>query len=115
MNSYGWNEVAVEYDESVEFVDKFEPPAMAECVSEFLSYFMVRKVFGSKETLKSTGTVTKQLLKWLKGYGFVEKDSCQYAAEIAKDPVTKLPASENLSHDLLLLSEELEREDIEVE
>ena len=42
MNRYGWNEIQEKYDGSIEFIDKFKPSLIAECVGEFLSYFMVR-------------------------------------------------------------------------
>lgn len=48
----------------------FGPEDATEGFSEFLGYFMPRKVLCGKETMQAAGTVTKKLAKWLceKGY-----------------------------------------------
>ena len=42
--------------------------------SEFLGYFMPRKVLCGKETIRAAGTVTKKLAKWLSEKGYVKDD-----------------------------------------
>ena len=106
MNSYGWNSVSDEYDSSVEFVDKYEPSLIADCVSEFLSYFMVRKVLASKEILKSSGTVTNQLLKWLWKHKYIEEEHHKGLSTMAREATSKLPLAEELSGALYELAEE---------
>jgi hypothetical protein len=55
--------------------------------SEFLGYFMPRKVIGGKETMQAAGTVTKKLAKWLaeKGYVTDTEDAEERASEAERD------------------------------
>jgi hypothetical protein len=55
--------------------------------SEFLGYFMPRKVMCGKETMQAAGTVTKKLAKWLAEKGYVEdtEDDQERAGEAARD------------------------------
>jgi len=55
--------------------------------SEFLDYFMPRKVICSKSTMQSAGTVTKKLAKWLAKKGYIEdtEDAQERAGAAAKD------------------------------
>ena len=43
-----------------EFCEIFGPEHILPNVGELLGYFMVRKLFGGKETLRAAGTVTKR-------------------------------------------------------
>ena len=101
MNRYGWNEIQEKYDGSIEFIDKFKPSLIAECVGEFLSYFMVRKVCTTKEILRASGTVTNQLLKWLWKHKYIEEDHHK-----AVSSTLKLPIADELSRALYELAEE---------
>ena len=49
------------------FCGTFGPEDVLGGLSEFLGYFMPRKVVASKDTMKAAGTVTKMLVKWLAG------------------------------------------------
>ena len=42
--------------------------------SEFLGYFMPRKVIAGNETMKAAGTVVKKLARWLVEKGYTEDD-----------------------------------------
>jgi hypothetical protein len=55
--------------------------------SEFLGYFMPRKVMCGKDTMRAAGTVTKKLAKWLAEKGYIEdtEDAQEQASEAAKD------------------------------
>ena len=55
--------------------------------SEFLGYFMPRKVMCGKETMQAAGTVTKKLAKWLAEKGYIEEtdDAQERAGEAARD------------------------------
>jgi hypothetical protein len=66
--------------------------------SEFLGYFMPRKVIAGNETMKAAGTVVKKLSKWLVEKGYVEDDESvrERVGEAARD----LPASQKLLDDL---------------
>lgn len=55
--------------------------------SEFLGYFMPRKVIASNETMKSAGTVIKKLTKWLTEKGYIDDDGStrELVGEVARD------------------------------
>jgi len=55
--------------------------------SEFLGYFMPRKVMCGKETMQAAGTVTKKLAKRLAEKGYIEdtEEAQKRAGEAAKD------------------------------
>lgn len=72
----------------------FGPEEATAGYSEFLGYFMPRKVLCGKETLKAAGTVTKKLAKWLAEKGYIKdtEDAQERAREAAKD----LPTAEEV-------------------
>jgi hypothetical protein len=65
----------------------FGPEDATEGYSEFLGYFMPRKVMCGKDTMRAAGTVTKKLAKWLAEKGYVEdtENAQEQASEAAKD------------------------------
>jgi hypothetical protein len=69
------------------FCGTFGPEDATAGYSEFLGYFMPRKVMCGKETMQAAGTVTKKLAKWLAEKGYVEdtEDDQERAGEAAKD------------------------------
>jgi len=76
------------------FCGTFGPEDITAGYSEFLGYFMPRKVIAGKETMKAAGTVLKKLAKWLAEKGYVKDagDALEQAGEAAKD----LPASQDV-------------------
>jgi hypothetical protein len=76
------------------FCGTFGPEAIPAGYSEFLGYFMPRKVIAGKETMKTAGTVLKKLAKWLSEKGYV-KDAGE-AQEQASEAVKDLPASQDV-------------------
>jgi hypothetical protein len=48
------------------FCHLFRPEKIPGQLSEFLGYFMVRKVMAGQELLKAAGTVTGKLVRWLR-------------------------------------------------
>lgn len=76
------------------FCGTFGPEDIPGGYSEFLGYFMPRKVMCGKETMKAAGTVTKALAKWLAEKGYV-KDTSD-AQERAKEAATELPAAQEM-------------------
>jgi hypothetical protein len=80
------------------FCGTFGPDETTAGYSEFLGYFMPRKVMCGKETMQAAGTVTKKLAKWLAQKGYLEntEDDQERAAESARD----LPNASTV-HDLL--------------
>lgn len=80
-----------------EFVQVFGPEKIPENVGEFLGYFMVRKVICGKGLLKSAGTVTKRLGKWLIDKGYVCKEDSTDMMNRGAEAVTELPAADKLA------------------
>ena len=75
----------------------FGPQEILGGLSEFLGYFMPRKVVASKETMKAAGTVTKKLVQWLAAKGYVECDEClEHAVEQTSNAARDLPASQEV-------------------
>ncbi len=70
----------------------FGPEDITEGYSEFLGYFMPRKVMCGQDTMQAAGTVTKKLAKWLveKGYLKATEDT-EYAHERAASASRDLP------------------------
>ncbi len=62
--------------------------------SEFLEYFMPRKVIAGNETMKSAGTVIKKLAKWLAEKGSIDDDG--FTRERVSEAARDLPASQKL-------------------
>ena len=62
--------------------------------SEFLGYFMPRKVIAGNETMKAAGTVVKKLAKWLVEKGYTEDD--ESIRELVGETARDLPASQKL-------------------
>jgi len=66
--------------------------------SEFLGYFIPRKVIAGNETMKAAGTVVKKLAKWLVAKGYTEDD--ESVRELVGTTARDLPASQRLLDDL---------------
>jgi hypothetical protein len=62
--------------------------------SEFLGYFMPRKVIAGNETMKAAGTVVKKLARWLVEKGYTEDD--ESVRERVGGAARDLPASQKL-------------------
>jgi hypothetical protein len=69
------------------FCGTFGPDEATAGYSEFLGYFMPRKVMCGKDTMQAAGTVTKKLAKWLAEKGYIEdtEDAQEQAGAAAKD------------------------------
>lgn len=76
------------------FCDTFGPAEISYGYSEFLSYFMPRKVMGGKETMKAAGTVTKKLAEWLAETGYAEETG--EVQERATKAARELPATQEM-------------------
>jgi len=85
------------------FCDTFGPEDATSGYSEFLGYFMPRKVMCGKETMQAAGTVTKKLAKWLAEKGYIE--NTEEAQERAGDAAKELPKAQEV---LELLEDYLE-------
>jgi hypothetical protein len=89
-------ETAFDHDEEA-FVHLFGADKIAENLGEFLDYFMIRKVIAGEELLRSAGTVTKKLVKWLGERGYLDQTAVDVAVDRAADATRDLPKAEKLS------------------
>jgi hypothetical protein len=107
LNGYGPNaldeperkrwEEAYEDDEEA-FCHLFGPEYILSEVSEFLGYFMVRKVMASQELLRSAGTVTKKLAIWLHEHGHAGETARDLAVDRGTTASRDLPRAERLAN-----------------
>jgi hypothetical protein len=101
---------AYERDEYA-FVHVFGPDKIDQNLSEFLGYFMIRKVIAGEELLRAAGTVTKKLGKWLGERGYVDEDAVDRAVESGADAARHLPKAEKLAR---LLFEQAQKTRLDV-
>jgi hypothetical protein len=86
-----WPDLGGEYDKITKaggtFCGTFGPESVTSGYSEFLGYYMPRKVMCGKETMQAAGTVTKKLAKWLSDKGYIgdTTDARERAGEAAKN------------------------------
>lgn len=103
-----WEE-AYEADEEA-FCHLFGPEYILSEVSEFLGYFMVRKVMASQDLLRSAGTVTKKLAKWLHEHGYAGEAARDLAVDQGTSASRDLPRAERLAN--LLYKQSLATADV---
>jgi hypothetical protein len=107
LNGYGPNaldeperkrwEEAYEDDEEA-FCHLFGPEYILPEVSEFLGYFMVRKVMAGQDLLRSAGTVTKKLAIWLHEHGYAGEAARDLAVDRGATASRDLPRAERLAN-----------------
>jgi hypothetical protein len=97
-------EAAYTNDEDA-FVHLFGADELVACIPEFLDYFMVRKVMASAELLRSSGTVTKKLAKWLGDKGYLDAITVEDVFEMGAEASRELPRAERLTNLLYELAE----------
>jgi hypothetical protein len=110
LNGYGPNaldqgdherwEQAYQAGDEDAFCRLFGPEQILENLSEFLGYFMVRKVMASQELLRAAGTVTKKLAGWLYQQGHVSAEERAGAVEQGVRSARDLPRAERLANSL---------------
>lgn len=84
-------------DEHREFCQLFGPEKIHGNVSEFLNYFMIRKVMCGKELKQAAGTVIKKLGKWLQKKGYVKSESAAEVVNCGATAAKELLATEELA------------------
>jgi hypothetical protein len=94
-----WEQAYQAGDEDA-FCRLFGPEWILENLSEFLGYFMVRKVIAGQELLRAAGTVTKKLAEWLYQQGHVSAQERDGALEQGGRSVRDLPRAERLANSL---------------
>lgn len=86
-----------EGDKHREFCQVFGPEKILGNVSEFLNYFMIRKVMCGKELKQKAGTVIKKLGKWLQEKGYVRPEIAAEVVSCGATAAKELPATEELA------------------
>jgi len=85
-------------DENKEFCEIFGPDKIGSSeISEFLDYFMIRKVMGSKGLMKTVGRVMRKFVKWMNEKGYMNEAEYENSAEIVDELKDELPKVEELS------------------
>ncbi len=81
-----------------EFCEIFGPDKIGPSeIGEFLDYFMIRKVAGSKDFMKTVGRVMRKFVKWMKEKGYMDESEYGISAEIVDELKDKLPEVTELS------------------
>lgn len=107
LNGYGYHELDSSSDvalyeklyfhKNLEFCVVFGPDKILPAYSNFLNYFMIRKVMASETLLQAAGTVTKKLVRWMEENGHVGPEQARKASQIASEAARELPAAERLA------------------
>ena len=107
LNSYGYHELETSsevalyeklyFHKSLDFCVIFGPDKILPSISNFLNYFMIRKVMASEALLQAAGTVTKKLIKWLEEAGHIDREQALRSGRIAAEAAKELPAAERLA------------------
>ncbi len=87
------------YDgEDKEFCEIFGPDKIGSYeIGEFLDDFMIRKVAGSKDFMKTVGRVMRKFVKWMKEKGYMDESEYGISAEVVDELKDELPAVTELS------------------
>lgn len=93
-------------DAQREFCQIFGSEHILPNVSEFLGYFMIRKVMASRTLLRAAGTVTKRLAAWLAEQGYVDTEAAELAKERGAEAARELPKADELATRLQALADE---------
>jgi len=85
-------------EKNKEFCELFGPDKIGSSeIGEFLDYFMIRKVMGSKELMKTVGRVMRKFVKWMNEKGYMNEGEYDNSAEIVDELKDELPEVVELS------------------
>ena len=85
-------------EKNKEFCELFGPDKIGSSeIGEFLDYFMIRKVMGSKELMKTVGRVMRKFVKWMNEKGYMNEGEYDTSAEIVDELKDELPEVVELS------------------
>lgn len=86
------------YEQGKEFCEIFGSSNIgANEISEFLDYFMVKKVMGSKELMKNVGRVMRKFVRWMNEKGYMNDEEFKITAERVDNLKDDLPKVEELA------------------
>lgn len=82
-----------------DFCEIFTPEQISSTeINEFLNYFLIRKVMGSKELMKNVSRAMKKLVKWMNEKGYMEQEDYEYSIEVTDKAKEDLPQCEELAN-----------------
>jgi len=85
-------------EKNKEFCELFGPDKIGSSeIGEFLDYFMIRKVMGSEELMKTVGRVMRKFVKWMNEKGYMNEGEYDNSAEIVDELKDELPKVVELS------------------
>lgn len=85
-------------EENKEFCEIFGPDKIGSSeMGEFLDYFMIKKVMGSKELMKTIGRGMRKFVKWMNEKGYMQEEEFKNTAEIVDELKNELPKVRELS------------------
>jgi hypothetical protein len=96
---------AFEAGDEVAFTKLFGPDKIPQHLGEFLGYFMIRKVIVPEELTAAAGRITKELVEWLDGRGWIAAADVADAVERSEDAARDLPRAERLGRLLYQLAQ----------
>jgi hypothetical protein len=107
LNGHGYHELdnssdvalyeKLYFQKNLEFCVIFGPEKILNSLSNFLNYFMIRKVMASEALLQAAGIVTKKLVKWLEEKDFISREAAERGVRLAAEAARELPAAERLA------------------
>lgn len=107
LNGHGYHELEnsaevalyekLYFQKNLEFCCIFGPEKILPCLSNFLNYFMIRKVMASEALLQGAGIVVKKLVKWLEENRFISREMADKGIRLAAEAARELPAAERLA------------------
>jgi len=82
----------------IQFCEIFGPDKIGPSeIGKFLDYFMIKKVMGSKELMKTVGRVMRKFVKWMNEKGYMLEDEFEITAKIVDEFKDELPKVKELS------------------
>lgn len=86
------------YDQGKEFCEIFGPGTIGSNeIGEFLDYFIIKKVMGSKELMKTVGRVMRKFVRWMNEKGYMSNEEYRITAERVDSLKDELPKVEELA------------------
>ncbi|MEA1895831.1 MAG: hypothetical protein U9N36_11700 [Euryarchaeota archaeon] len=81
-----------------EFCEIFGPGKIGSYeIGDFLDDFMIRKVAGSKDFMKTVGRVMRKFVKWMKEKGYMDEEEYESSADVVDELKYELPEVTELS------------------
>lgn len=107
LNGYGYQslsktesrrwQAAFDAGDEQAFCQLFGPEKITDELGNFLDWFMVRKVMAGDDFLRTAGTVTKKLARWLHEHGHIDAGAADEAVERGGEASRDLPAASRLT------------------